>query len=190
MDTIQSEHDQARVSTARTFPLPGTTLYKVLSDPEFKKTFHARVKLGNPWMARLYRLGLLPLLGLGGQIMLLTTRGRTSARLRDTPIGYFRIDGEVYVFSGWGKRANWYQNLVAYPDDVYVQIGFRRLNAVPGVVDDAQEIRRIIEHFVVQDPGGAHTLMGWDHQVDHLDAADFSLMIEKVLVVRFRYGEK
>jgi hypothetical protein len=53
-------------------------------------------------------------------------------------------------------------------------------------VEDAQERQRVIERLLVQDPCGAQSLIGWDPTRDQLAAADFSLMIEKVLVVRFQ----
>jgi deazaflavin-dependent oxidoreductase (nitroreductase family) len=123
---------------------------------------------------------------MGKQMMLLTTKGRKSRTLRDTPIGYFRIDGSIYVFSAWGKATNWYKNLAACPEEVFVQIGFHRTHAVPQVVSDPQELQRILEHFVQQDPQGARMLMGWDPALDQAETADFSTMIERVLVVRFK----
>jgi len=185
MPTTASEQQAIRDPAMRAFPLPGTNLYRLISDPAFKQSFHARLKQGNRVLAPLYKLRVLPLLGVGKRLMLLTTRGRTSHKLRDTPIGYFRIGDSIYVFSSWGKAANWYQNLMAHPDDVYVQIGFRRFHAL-GVEVDPQDVQRVIERLVLQDPRGARSLMGWDATRDQLAAADFSLMIEKVLVVRFQ----
>ncbi len=170
----------------RAFPIQGTNLYRILNEPDYKSTFHARLKRGNRFMATFYKLGLLPVFGMSKQIMLLTTRGRKSNEMRDTPIGYFRIDGGIYVFSAWGKATNWYKNLVACPDEVFVQIGFRRTHAIPQVVSDPQELKCILEHFVQQDPQGARLLMGWDPALDRPETADFSTMIEKVLVVRFK----
>ncbi len=185
MSTTESEKDDAHDSAPRAFPLPGTNLYRLISDPEFKKAFHSRVKQGNRWLAPLYKLRVLPLLGVSNQIMLLTTKGRKSNEMRDTPIGYFRIDDIIHVFSGWGKEANWYKNIMACPGEVYVQIGFRRFHALAELVQDPQELQRIIERLVRQDPRGAGYLMGWDPKLDHPETADFSLMIEKVVVVRF-----
>jgi deazaflavin-dependent oxidoreductase (nitroreductase family) len=136
-------------------------------------------------VALFYRIGLMPLLGMSRQVMLLTTQGRKTHALRATPIGYFRIDGQVYVFSAWGKATNWYQNLLACPDEVYVHIGFQRRRATAQEVSDPQEIQRLLERFVQQDPQGARTLFGWDPAQDRIEAADFSAMIAKVLVVRF-----
>jgi deazaflavin-dependent oxidoreductase (nitroreductase family) len=181
-------NDPSGEKPSRSFPAPGTPLYGILCDPEYKRTFHNRVKQGNRFMAPLYKLGVLPLFGMGRQIMLLTTLGRKSRQLRDTPIGYFRLDDVLTVFSGWGKAANWYQNLVACPDEVYVQVGFHRFHVLPEVVEDPGERKRLIEQLVLQDPQGAKMLMGWDPASDRLEEADFTLMVEKVLVVRFYEG--
>lgn len=185
MDATEKEKVEAGKSTVRTFPLPGTNMYQLITDPEYRKTFQARVKGGNRMMAPLYKLRILPLFGLGKQIMLLTTRGRVSGRMRDTPIGFVRIDGIIHVFSGWGKGADWYKNMQAHPDEVFLQVGFRRFKARFEVVEDPVELERTNKRLVTQDPRGAHMLMGWDPKADRLEAADFSLMVEKVLVVRF-----
>ena len=75
---------------------------------------------------------------------------------------------------------------MAYPEDVYVQTGFRRLHVCPEVVEDRQELKGIIERLILHSPAAAQTLIGWDLKRDDLQTADFSPMIEKVLTVRFR----
>jgi deazaflavin-dependent oxidoreductase (nitroreductase family) len=174
------------IAVSRSFPLPETKLYRMLMDPEFKRDFHSRLKVGNPWMVLFYRLGILPLIGMGKQMMLLSTIGRKTGKQRFTPIGYYRVDGQVYVFSGWGKGASWFQNMQSHPDRVQVQIGFKHSQARAEVINDPMEARQILEHFVMQDPEGAKLLMGWNNAQDFAKEADFSLMIEKVLIVRFR----
>ena len=112
-------------SASRTFPLPGTTYYNMLYDPKARKYFPYRFQDRQPdHHTPLYKLRLLPLLGFGKLVLLLTTRGRKSGRLRDTPIGYFRYDNTIHLISGWGKEANWYKNILAHPDDVYIQVAF------------------------------------------------------------------
>jgi deazaflavin-dependent oxidoreductase (nitroreductase family) len=170
----------------RAFPAPGTMLHDLIADPEFRETFHSKLKLTNRLVVPLYKLRVLPLLGAGKAIMLLTTKGRKSHTMRDFPVGYQRIDGTIYVFSGWGKETNWYKNLMAYPEDVYVQTGFHRFHVCPEVVEDRRELKGIIERFILRNPTAAHTLIGWDPERDDLHMADLSPMIEKVLIVRFR----
>jgi deazaflavin-dependent oxidoreductase (nitroreductase family) len=172
-------------SVPRVFPLQDTMLYNMIFKPEFRQTFHGRIKFLNRLVVPLYRIGVLPLLGVGRSTLLLTTKGRTSGRMRHFPIGYHRIDGTVVVFSGWAKDANWYKNMTANPDEVYVQIGFHRFHARPEVVTDPQALRGILEQFVRQNPKEARRMMGWDAQRDDPATADFSIMMEKVLTARF-----
>ena len=176
------------VSTLRAFPARDTMLFELINNPEFKKNFHDRLRVGNRFMAFFYKIRLLPLFGMGKQVMLLTTKGRSSQKWRDFPIGYYLIDGTVHVISGWGKSANWYKNIIANPKDVFLQVGFRRFHAIPEVVEGAEELRKTFERFIICCPQGAQHLIGWDPQRDSLDKADFSMMMEKVLVVRFHAG--
>ena len=117
--------------------------------------------------------------------MLLTTKGMKSGKRRHFPVGYFRIGGVIHLLSGWGKDANWYKNLVANPDEVSIQVGFRRFAVRAQVLDDASEIRRTLERFVSESPSQARTLIGWEPDRDRIEAADFSPLIRDVLVIRF-----
>ena len=176
------EKDQTRV---RSFPTPESNMYKILTDPEYHKAFQSRVKGGNKFMAPMYKLRILPLFGMGSQIMLLATRGRKSGKMRDTPIGYVRIDNTIHIFSGWGKGADWFKNIQACPEEVFLQVGFKRFHARAEVVKDPVELETTLEHLVTQNPKGAEMLFGWDPQTDRYETSDFSMVVQKVLVVRF-----
>ncbi len=170
----------------RKFPLEGTNLHKILYDPQHRQAFHAQLKRYNPLMALLYKVGLLPLFGVSRNVMLLTTRGRKSGKLRNTPIGYFRIGGVIHLFSAWGRHTAWYKNLVANPRDVTLQIGMRKFPATAQALEDPAEILRTIEQFVTESPAQAQYLFGWDPARDRMECADFSEVIQRVLIVRFR----
>jgi deazaflavin-dependent oxidoreductase (nitroreductase family) len=171
----------------RTFPLPGTTYYNMLHDPKSKKRFRGFFRLFNRLIAPLYRVGLLPLLGAGDLVTLLTTRGRKSGKTRRTPIGSFRYEGGLYVSSGWGESADRYKNIEAHPADVHVQAGFRRFHARAETVRDAEEFRRIMKWLVVHHTSGAEgRAMGWDPKRDDPETADFSGMFKGMAIVRLR----
>jgi deazaflavin-dependent oxidoreductase (nitroreductase family) len=180
--------DRSTASTCRSFPVEGTMLFELVNNPEYKKNFHSKLQAANRFFVFFYKIRLLPLMGMGKQIMLLTTKGRTSQKRRDFPIGYYLIDGIVHVFSGWGKEANWYKNIIANPRDVYLQVGFRSFHALPEVVERVEDIQQTIERFIIGCPKDAQQLIGWDAQRDSLETADFSMMIEKVLVMKFWAG--
>ena len=74
----------------------------------------------NPIIRKLYRTPiLLYRLGLGKlfdkYIMIISTIGRKSGKIRRTPIEYFRKGDTIYAISGFERDPDWYQNLKAHP---------------------------------------------------------------------------
>lgn len=171
--------------TMRTFPIPGTNLARILSDPQYRQSFHVRLKQYNPLVVVLYKIGLLPLFGGSRTVMLLTTRGRKSGKLRSTPIGYFRIGGVIHLFSAWSKATSWYKNMTTCPEDVWIQIGMHKLSVNWVELTNPEEIMQTIAQFVTESPAQARYVFGWDPDIDRLDQADFSNLIKRVLIVRF-----
>ena len=78
--------------------------------------------------------------------MVLTTRGRRTGRVRQTPLWYVRKGNIIYCFSGWGASSDWFKNLEASPD-VRVQIGKQRWEMRAALVEDPSELGRILESF-------------------------------------------
>jgi deazaflavin-dependent oxidoreductase (nitroreductase family) len=170
----------------RSFPTPETRLFKILNDAKFKHAFLTNLKIYNPLIVALYRSGILPLFSWSSPIMLLTTLGRKSGKLRHTPIGYFRIGGVIHLFSAWGKGAGWYKNLIASPERVSIQIGLRRYPVIAQILTEPEEIKRTLDQFVTESPDQAQSLFGWQPGRDQAARADFSVVIEKVLIIRFK----
>lgn len=91
-----------------------------------------------------YALGLGRLLG--RLVLLLTTRGRRTGKLRVTPLQYEAIGDDVFVGSARGTAADWYRNLVVDPR-VEVRVGGRRFAGMaetcvaPGTIADFMEFR-------------------------------------------------
>jgi deazaflavin-dependent oxidoreductase (nitroreductase family) len=183
-DNLVPLNVSAPATVRRAFPLEGTALANIIGTPAHRDSFHKKLHSINKYVVALYRIGLLPLFGAGKTTMLLTTRGRKSKQLRHFPVGYFRIAGQIHLLSGWGKQANWYKNMMAAPEAIWLQVGFRRFTVHAHVIEDHLEIRQTIETLVTESPEDAHRLFGWDPQHDCIEAADFSAMIEKVLFVR------
>jgi deazaflavin-dependent oxidoreductase (nitroreductase family) len=78
---------------------------------------------------------------MGQPILLLHTRGARSGQPRTTPLLYTAHgDGFVIVASKAGAEHHpaWYHNIRAYPDEVAVEIGGRRIQVRPRVVDGAE----------------------------------------------------
>ena len=55
----------------------------------------------------------------GGDALILTTRGRKTGRPTSTPLFYAKNDGKILIaasFAGSGTPPGWYLNLVAHPE--------------------------------------------------------------------------
>jgi deazaflavin-dependent oxidoreductase (nitroreductase family) len=77
-------------------------------------------------------------------VLLLTTTGRRSGLLRVTPLQYEEVDGDYYVASARGQKADWFKNILAN-QQVHVQIGHREFDALAEPVIDPARIADFIE---------------------------------------------
>ena len=93
----------------------------------------------------LHRLGLGPLVSLL-PLLIVTTRGRKSGLPRHSVLEYRRHGSKHYVVSAWGKRTQWFQNLLANPL-VTIQKGKEQFGARASVVDDSGEALRVLYLF-------------------------------------------
>jgi F420H(2)-dependent quinone reductase len=79
----------------------------------------------------------------GGQVLMLSHRGRRSGTSYTTPVAYAR-DGEDYVVAasngGIDREPQWWQNLQAEPRTM-VEVRGRRVEVVAGLADEADRAR-------------------------------------------------
>jgi len=94
-----------------------------------------------------WRLGLKPLLVRARffRFLVLTTKGRKSRLARHTMLAHFVLDGRIYIGAGWGKRTQWYQNILVDPR-VTVQARGSAFGAVARLVTDDEQLRRLYWH--------------------------------------------
>ncbi len=81
----------------------------------------------------LYRIGLGGLLS--KRFLLLNHIGRKSGKARQTVlevVNYDETADTYYIASGFGKRSDWYRNILAHPQ-IDIQVGWRKMSvtAVP-----------------------------------------------------------
>jgi deazaflavin-dependent oxidoreductase (nitroreductase family) len=91
-------------------------------------------------------------------VLVLTTRGRRSGRLRSTPVAYV-WDGERFVVTaanaGLDRPPAWWLNLEADPD-AEIEVGGRRISARARRVQ-GDEAERLFALFVRQNAGAETT---------------------------------
>jgi deazaflavin-dependent oxidoreductase (nitroreductase family) len=89
-----------------------------------------------------YRLGLGPIIG--RKVLLLTTKGRKSGLHRVTPLQYEEINGDFYLGSARGQKADWFRNIVAHPM-VEVRVGSRHFRGHAEQVTDPERIADFLQ---------------------------------------------
>jgi len=94
----------------------------------------------------------------GGYLLLLRTRGRTSGLVREAPLSYLIADGSIWVLAGFGAATNWYRNLLADPA-AEVTLPTRRLRCRAEDVAEP-EVRRHIAPRLVRATGIPGALIG------------------------------
>jgi deazaflavin-dependent oxidoreductase (nitroreductase family) len=115
-----------------------------------------RALLGAP--AWLYHLGVGRLLG--HRFMLLTHRGRTSGRTYQTALEVVQYDPRTHesiVCSGWGTRADWYRNIMAY-GPIAVETGGKRYENPSFHVLAPEDNYPIVANYVRRLPAMARPL--------------------------------
>jgi deazaflavin-dependent oxidoreductase (nitroreductase family) len=90
----------------------------------------------------LYRHGFARLLG--RLILLLTTTGRKTGLPRLTPLQYELVDGQYYIGSARGAKADWFRNILADPH-VRVRVKSREFAAIAEPVTDPARIADFLE---------------------------------------------
>ncbi len=117
-----------------------------LAEPYLRKAFKA---LNRWFMLPAHRAGLGAWVStpFGGWILVLRVRGRKSGRMRDTPLNYLLAEDAVWVLAGFGRRTEWYRNLLADPA-VEVRLPGRRLAGTAEEVLDPAVRARVIPRLV------------------------------------------
>jgi deazaflavin-dependent oxidoreductase (nitroreductase family) len=90
-----------------------------------------------------FRLGLAGLLK--NYFLLITTTGRKTGKVRQTPLEhrYDEAEDRYLVVSGWAGRTDWFRNVCADPE-VHVQVGNRKFHCRAERASD-EEVARIVE---------------------------------------------
>ena len=95
-----------------------------------------------------------------GYIMVLSTIGHKSGKLRRTPVNYALIDGDMCCIAGFGEIAHWAKNLAAIPE-AEVQLPAGRFWGRVQIVTDAAERLRIARQ-ILKNAGFAGFFFGFN----------------------------
>jgi deazaflavin-dependent oxidoreductase (nitroreductase family) len=150
-----------------------------------KKRYLRSFKIFNFFIIPLYKLRVLPLFGIGRRLLILTTIGRKSGKNRNNPLEYFRINNEIHIFSGFGNKSDWFRNIKANPNSVYVQVGFKKFLAKIEHIEGS-EVDAIFKLLARDHPKYFKAGFGWDPDNDNHETADFSSLQNLVKVIKIK----
>ena len=122
----------------------------------------------------LYALGLGPIVG--KIVLLLTTTGRKSGKLRVTPLQYEEIDGAYYLGAARGLQADWVCNIQANPK-VDVQVKARHFQGIAEVVTNPGQIADFLEVRLKRHPRMIGLMM---ERVHHLTKRPTRAQLEEL----------
>ncbi|MFX0095147.1 MAG: nitroreductase family deazaflavin-dependent oxidoreductase [Candidatus Hodarchaeota archaeon] len=182
---MAQNHNQEHKSTPSDFPRPGSMFYNMIYNEKSKKRYIRMFRLFNRIVIPLYRLRVLALLGLGRRLLILTTKGRKSGKKRHNPLEYFRINKVIHIFSGFGEKADWFKNMVANPDHVYVQVGFRKFHANIEILE-VTELEDVFRWMAKKHGRYMKAGFGWNPKQDNPETADFSSLVKVLKVIRLQ----
>lgn len=170
---------QKQPDLPRSFPRPGTGYYGYTQDPDYESKFFSSFMVINKIILPLYRWNILPLIGahLWARLYVITTRGRKSGLLRHTPLEYFKIDDQLYGGVTNPRKSQWHKNILANPEEVWVQIGFQKFHAWIEFLED-EKFFETIKSYTRQFPRMAQAAWGWDPKLDDVETADFTPMLK------------
>lgn len=101
-------------------------------------------RLGSKWVLLVYLIGLGFLIS--KWVMVLTTYGRRTSRLRKTGLWYVQEGRSIYCLSRRGASSQWLKNLKKCPD-VSIRIGHTIRPAEGMLVQKESEHKRILSKF-------------------------------------------
>lgn len=168
------------------YPRKGSVLYSLTkSRKEAQKREIKKWKRMNMVVVFLYLSGILPFFA-GGIFLLLTTKGRKTGKMRTTPLEYRKRNGIIHVFAARGKKADWFKNLIANPDDAIVRIRFRKFSPQIKVIGKWKEKEEIIRWYIHEYPRAAKFLFGWDPKTDDSEETDISSLLQLFQIIQIR----
>jgi deazaflavin-dependent oxidoreductase (nitroreductase family) len=112
--------------------------------------------------------------------MVIKNRGRKSGMVRLSPVNYAVIAGDIYCTAGFGRRTDWYCNLLADPNvEIWLPDG-RWYGSAQDVTGSPDRIRIMRE--VLTASGMAGPIFGVNPK--HLTEQDFEKLLESYRLVR------
>lgn len=120
----------------------------------------------------------------GRVVLLLTTTGRRTGKIRVTPLQYEKVNGSLVVGSVQGARADWVRNALANPR-VEVRVGSSRFSGVAEVCVEPKRIADFLELRLQRHPrmvGGIMRVRGIPRHPDRSQLEEYASHLALVTI--------
>lgn len=141
--------------------------YQRVLDPKTLDTLRQRFRGMNRWMLLIWRTGLgwtTEIWPAGfGRLMVIEHVGRKSGTAYRTPVNFTRRGPDLYCLAGFGRKTDWFQNVVAAPQ-IAVWLRDDRWTATAVDASDSPDRLQLMRSVLV-DSGFASRAIGLDPRV-------------------------
>jgi deazaflavin-dependent oxidoreductase (nitroreductase family) len=128
-----------------------------------------------------YALGLGPLVG--NLVLLLTTTGRKSGLKRVTPLQYEQINGDIYIGSARGAKADWFRNIQA-DRRVEIRVKSRRFQGIAEPITDPEQIAEFLQVRLQRHPRMIGSMLRAEGLPANPSHAQLAAYAEKMAMVK------
>ena len=153
--------------------------------PETEQSLRQLFRRFNRFMLLMWRLGLGRFINIwpevGGRIMVIQHIGRKTGQVRQTPVNYAAVAGEIYCTAGFGAVSHWYRNLLAQPD-VEIWLPNGRFHAHAQDVTDQPNTLPILRQVLINS-GFAATAVGVHPKT--MSDAELAAVTQSYRLIRF-----
>lgn len=130
--------------------------------PQTEKKLRQYFRTFNRFMLLMWRLGLGRWINFWpegtGRIMVIQHIGRKTGMVRQTPVNYAAVNGEIYCTAGFGSVSHWYRNLLANPN-VEIWLPNGRFHAHTSDITDDPDTLPLLRQVLINS-GFAATAVG------------------------------
>ncbi len=169
-------------------PTKGSLIYQIMHNNQSgNKKISLFKKMNKYFVVPLFRLNILPIFGMGFFFVLIRTKGRKSGKIRYTPLEYRKFDGKYYIFAARGKKAHWFKNILAYPDEFMVKHHFFWKKPRFKIVNDINTKIKIFKEYTMKYPKAAKEFFGYDKRKHSMKELDFSQLAEHVQIIEMDF---
>ncbi|MHA1668450.1 MAG: nitroreductase/quinone reductase family protein [Candidatus Heimdallarchaeaceae archaeon] len=157
----------------------------VLGHQKGTKKFRFFVKVVNKTLIFLYRIYLLPIVGIGKYLILLETIGRKTGKKHCTPVLCRKFYTEkLTLYSARGQKSDWLKNILHTKEHIVnIQKGFKKFQAKAELIEEEEEkikhLRYFFEHFK-----DAKQIFGYNKK-KHKDIFELKQFSDLVKIIEF-----